>query len=72
MSNFHPLEIVDRGSETQVQVDETLTLPESSFLLPILFIQLYTLNNIGSSEGTFQYYYHATPKEPLQGSPRVA
>ena len=31
----------------------------------------YTLNNIGSSEGTLQYYYHATPGEPLQGSPGV-
>ena len=24
----------------------------------------YTLNNIGSLEGTLQYYYHATPGEP--------
>ena len=32
----------------------------------------YTLNNIGTLEGTLQYYYHATPGEPLQGSPGVA
>ena len=25
MSNFHPLEVVDRGSETQLQVDENLS-----------------------------------------------
>ena len=31
-----------------------------------------TLNNIGSLEGTLQYYHHATPGEPLQGSPGVA
>ena len=24
MTNFHPLEVVDRGSETQFQVDENL------------------------------------------------
>ena len=24
MSNFHPLEVVDRGSETQLQVSENL------------------------------------------------
>ena len=24
MSNFHPLEVVGRGSETQLQVDENL------------------------------------------------
>ena len=29
-------------------------------------INLYTLNNISSLEGTFEYYYHATPGEPLQ------
>ena len=28
----------------------------------------YTLNNIGSLEETLQYYYHATPGEPLQCS----
>ena len=32
----------------------------------------YTLNNIGSVEGTLQYFYYATPGEPLQGSPGVA
>ena len=32
----------------------------------------YTLNNIGSTEGALQYYYHATPGEPLQGSSGVA
>ena len=32
----------------------------------------YTLNNIGSLEGTLQYYYYATPVEPLQDSPGVA
>ena len=26
----------------------------------------YTLNNKGPSKRTFQYYYHATPGEPLQ------
>ena len=26
MSNFHPLEVVDRGSETQLQLDEDLKL----------------------------------------------
>ena len=26
MSNFHPLEVVDRGSETQLQVGENLNL----------------------------------------------
>ena len=26
----------------------------------------------GSLEGTLQYYHHATPGEPLQGSPGVA
>ena len=31
-----------------------------------------TLNNIGSLEGTLQYYHHATPGELLQGSPGVA
>ena len=31
-----------------------------------------TLNNIGSLEGTLQYYHHVTPGEPLQGSPGVA
>ena len=34
-------------------------------------IKLYTLNNIGSLEGTLEYYYHATPGEPLQVSPGV-
>ena len=28
MSNFHPLEIVGRGSETQVQVGENLPKPQ--------------------------------------------
>ena len=32
---------------------------------------IITLNNIGSLEGTLQYYHHATPGEPLQGSPGV-
>ena len=32
----------------------------------------HTLKNIGSLEGTLQYYYHETPGEPLQGSPGVA
>ena len=36
------------------------------------YIKLYTLNNIGSLEGTIQYYHHAIPGEPLQGSPGVA
>ena len=36
------------------------------------YIQIYTLNNIGSLEGTRQYYYHATLGEPLQGAPGVA
>ena len=31
----------------------------------------YTLSNIGSLEGTLQYYYYATPGEPLQGYPGV-
>ena len=33
---------------------------------------IHTLNNVDSLEGTFQNYYHATPGEPLQGSPGVA
>ena len=32
----------------------------------------YTLNNIGSLVRTLQYNHHATPGEPLQGSPVVA
>ena len=32
----------------------------------------YTLNNIGSLEGTLEYYYHTIPGEPLQGSTGVA
>ena len=28
------------------------------------FLNIYTLNKIGSLEGTIQYYYHATPGEP--------
>ena len=31
-----------------------------------------TLNNIGYLDRTLEYYYHATPGEPLQGSPGVA
>ena len=31
-----------------------------------------TLNNTGFLVRTLQYYYHATPGEPLQGSPGVA
>ena len=31
-----------------------------------------TLNNIGSLEGTLQYYHHTTPGEPLRGFPGVA
>ena len=34
-------------------------------------MKTYTLNNRGSLEETLCYYYHATPGEPLQGSPRV-
>ena len=34
-------------------------------------VNIYTLNNIGL-EGTLQYYHHATPGEPLRGSPGVA
>ena len=30
MSNFHPLEVVDRGSETQLQVGEKLTQQNKS------------------------------------------
>ena len=37
-----------------------------------IVVCLYTLNKLGSLEGAFQYYYHATPGEPLQGSPGVA
>ena len=33
MSNFHPLEIVDRGSETQVQKGENLNYLISVFYL---------------------------------------
>ena len=33
---------------------------------------VYTLSNIGSLEGTLEYYYHATPEEPLQGFPGAA
>ena len=32
-------------------------------------VNMFHLNNIGSSVGTHVYYYHATPGEPLQGSP---
>ena len=32
----------------------------------IVFYNVCTLNKIGSLEGTLQYYYHATPREPLQ------
>ena len=31
-------------------------------------VKVYSLNNIGSLEGTLQYYHHATPG----GSPGVA
>ena len=31
-------------------------------------LEAHTLNNIGSIEGTLQYYYHAASGEPLQGS----
>ena len=41
-------------------------------LLMVLCIIKYTLKNIGSLEGTLEYYYHATPGEPWQGSPGVA
>ena len=34
--------------------------------------EVCTLTNTGSLEGTLQFYYHATPIEPLQGSPGVA
>ena len=30
-----------------------------------IHIKFITLNNIGSLERTLQYYYHATPGEPL-------
>ena len=32
----------------------------------------FTLSNVGSLKGTLQYNHHATPGEPLQGSPGVA
>ena len=34
-------------------------------------VHVYTLNNIGYLEGTLEYYYHATPAEPLYDSPGV-
>ena len=43
-----------------------------SICLAGLINPMYTLSNTGSLEGTLQYYYHATPGEPLQDSPRVA
>ena len=46
------------------------TAVQSQKVLPAYTV--YTLNNIGSFEGTPQYYYHATPGEPLQGSPGAA
>ena len=38
----------------------------------VMDVDSYTLNNIGSVKRTLQYYYHATPGDPLQGSPGVA
>ena len=40
-------------------------------LSPAIFYYI-TLKNIGSLEGTIEYYYHSTPEEPLQGSAGVA
>ena len=44
-----------------------------SFCLQLLDTvdNIYNLNTIGFLEGTLQYYYHATPGEPLQGYPGV-
>ena len=47
----------------------TASLTKNQIHVMYLF---YTLNNIGSLEGTLQYYHHATKGEPLQGSPGVA
>ena len=47
-------------------------LPAKTKLLAnAILLMNHTLNIIGSLEGTLQYYYHATPGEPLQGSPWV-
>ena len=35
MNNFHPLEVVDRGSETQLQVGENLNYLKNNLTLPL-------------------------------------
>ena len=40
MSNFHPLEVVGRGSKTQVQVDENLNYLIQRFWAKRFLIQM--------------------------------
>ena len=44
MSNFHPLEVVDRGSETQLQMGENLNLIMYSSLWVDTMLNDTTLN----------------------------
>ena len=43
MSNFHPLEFVGRGSETQLQVGESENYLIKRFE-PLIFTQVHVLN----------------------------
>ena len=57
-----------KGLETRISCISYFTIPIQSSSA----IYACTLNNKGSLEGTLQYYYHATPGEPYEGSPEVA
>ena len=63
------------GLKKRLIVDNFLKLLDSSLSSMYIrgcYFSWYTLNNIGSLEGTLQYYRHATTGEPLKGSPAVA
>ena len=47
MSNFHPLEVVGRGSETQLQVGENvIKLPTRDIIPMLCYADLYPLSEL--------------------------
>ena len=57
MSNFHPLEVVGRGSETQLQMGENVKIYESA--IPAEFLVL-DMPRLGREQAVFWYLSRVT------------
>ena len=64
MSNFHPLQVVCRGSETQLQVGKKLNYCRSGNIREVLFFANFaSMSNSRIQESCENYYFNTLLKK---------